>query len=131
MSGLSALVAEEHLQLLNSGWPGKIRHNRHILREQLHPFSREVVAQKLDAGRPEDALLHIGDQPVLLKAGEELVQVDGVVLRVVAGHVHVVHVGEDRLQVRHLPVHFPLESGAGILEPERHPQILGKSKRRG
>jgi hypothetical protein len=36
---------------------------------------------------------------VLPEAGEELAQVDGVLLRVVAGNVHGVHVGENRLQV--------------------------------
>ncbi len=83
VSSFSALVApaengdrinhaEEHLQLLHCGRPGEVCHRRHVLCEQLHPFSREVVSQELDAGCPEDALLHIDDQPVLSEAGEEL-----------------------------------------------------------
>jgi hypothetical protein len=67
---------------------------------------------------------------VLPEAGEELAQVDGVLLRVAAGDVHVVDVGENRLKVRHRPVHLPLESGAGVHEPEWHPQVLEGSERR-
>jgi hypothetical protein len=70
--------AEKHLKLLHSGWPGEVCHRQHVLWERLHPFSREVVAQELGAGCPEDALLHVDDQPVLPEAGEELAQVDSV-----------------------------------------------------
>ncbi len=78
-------------------------------------------------GAPEDALLHVDDQPML----PEAVQVDGVLLRVAADNVLDVHIGENRLQVCHRPVHLPLESGAGVHEPEQHPQVLEGSERRG
>ncbi len=54
---------------------------------------------------------------MLPEAGEELAQVYGVLLRVAAGDVHVVHVGEDRLQVRHRPVHLPLDVAPAFMSP--------------
>ncbi len=45
-------------------------------------------------------------------------------------YVHVVDVGEHRLQVGDSPVDLPLEAGPGVHEAKGHPQILEGAERR-
>ncbi len=80
-----------------------------------------------NAACPKHALLDVDNQATLPEACEELLKVDSVLLRVLAGHVHVIDVGEHRLQVGDSPVDLSLKGGLAFMRPK---SIRRYSKRR-
>jgi hypothetical protein len=65
---------------------------------------------------------------MLSQSEEELPEMPGVLLLVLAGHLQVVEVPEDRLEVGGGAVYFPLEGGSRIHQTKRHPQKLKGSE---
>ena len=90
---------------------------------------RHVVAEEVQLGDGELALLRVDDQASLAQTGEDVPEVGGVLLGVGAGDQDVVQVGETR-RAGHHPVHQALEGVSGIPHAERHPGKFEEAKGR-
>ncbi len=67
---------------------------------------------------------------MLSQSEEQLPEVSSVLLLFLAGHLQVVEVAEDCIQVGSGMINFLLERGTRLHQAERHPQKLEESKGR-
>jgi hypothetical protein len=88
------------------------------------------VAQELDGGGGENALLCVNHQTRLAQPRENFPQMLQVFLLVPAGYNDVIQVAEDEGEARQDAVHHPLEGVARIAQPEGHAAKLEQPERR-
>ncbi len=87
------------------------------------------MAQKLHAGSPELALVHVQQKAALTQPLQNQAEMVEVCLLVRTGNEDVVLEDKDKVQAGHQPVHQTLERLASILQTKGHAQKLPKAKR--
>jgi hypothetical protein len=86
------------------------------------------LAQELHGVAPEDTLIRIDDKAAILKNREHLAQVAAMFRRTGTGDEDVDQIDEGERQAAEERVHKPLESHAGIFQPERYADYSNNPK---
>ena len=77
----------------------------------------------------ECTLRRVDDQPIPDEEVEDGAKVQQVGTAIQAGDEDIIQVDKDVGETTEDPVHHPLEGLGGVLEPERHRQVLEEAER--
>jgi hypothetical protein len=99
-----------------------------MVQERRHAGGGHPMPQKVNKLDTKNTFLQVNHKSMLSQPEEELPEMPGVFLLVLAGHLQVIEVPEDRLEVGGGAVYFPLEGGSRIHQTKRHPQKLKVSE---